>query len=364
MAKVFVTRKLPGSALDRLATLHDVDVWSEDAPITREALVFGASEAEGLICMLTDPIDADLIEQLPKLRAISTYAVGYNNIDIEAATARGIAVGHTPDVLTEATADIAFALMLAAARKIAVGDRVVRNEGWPDWSPTTLLGHDIHGRTLGIVGYGRIGKAVARRARGFGMRVVYSGRVGSAATDRNVGVDEDAASRRDWLSNMLRSGAEAGARAGTRGRIDIDLSNKSEHDPEAERFALDELLQISDFVSLHCRLTEQTKWLINERALSLMKPSAYLINTARGEVVEQDALVHALNEGWIAGAALDVTDPEPLPADSSLLECQNLTITPHLGSGTLECRAEMTDLAVDNLLAGLAGEPLPAAVTA
>jgi glyoxylate reductase len=312
MARCFVTRRLPGRALERLAAQHQVDVWPGRRPPSPGELRAGAAEAEGLLCMLTDRVDADLLAAAPRLRAISNYAVGVDNVDVETAGARGIPVGNTPDVLTDATADLAFALILAAARRLPEGIAAVRAGEWLTWEPDWLLGHDVHGATLGIVGMGRIGQAVGRRAEGFGMEVVAMAREGSAG-----GV---------------------------------------------ARVSLDELLARADFVSLHAPLTPQTHHLIDAGALARMRPTAHLVNTARGGLVDQEALAAALRDGQIAGAALDVTDPEPLPPDHPLLDSPNLIVLPHLGSATHPTRERMADLAVDNLLAGLAGRPLPHAV--
>ena len=303
MARCFVTRSLPGDALDRLAAAHEIEVWPERLPPSPDELRERTAPADGLLCLLTDRVDAALIEACPQLRVISNLAVGADNVDIAAAREREIPVGYTPGVLTETTADLAFALILAAARRLPEGMAAVAAGVWLTWEPGWLLGRDVHGATLGIVGLGRIGQAVARRAEGFGMDVIHSGR-------------------------------------------DTGLP-------------LDELLARSDFVSLHCPHTPQTAGLIGERELKLMKPAAVLVNTARGGVVDQGALEGALREGWIAGAALDVTDPEPLPPDHSLLAAPNLIVLPHMGSATHATRERMADLAVENLLAGLAGEPLP-----
>jgi glyoxylate reductase len=301
--KVFFTRKLPGGALDRLAAEHEVEVWPEPLPPPREELFARAPQLEGLLALLTDRVDAELIEAAPRLRAISNYAVGVDNIDIGAATARGIPVGNTPDVLTDSTADLAVALMLGIARRLAQGDAYVRRGEWSTWETQLLLGHDLHGATVGIVGFGRIGQAVARRVEGFDCDVLHTSRGGGVA--------------------------------------------------------LEELLERSDFVSVHTPLTPETRGLIDADALRRMKPTAYLVNTARGPVVDTDALVEALHAGEIGGAALDVTDPEPLPADHPLLDAPNLLVLPHLGSATHATRERMADMAVDNLLAGLRGERMP-----
>ncbi len=301
MARCFVTRRLPGDALDRLAATHEVDVWPERLPPAPEALRERASRAEGLLCLLTDRVDDALLDACPDLRVISNLAVGADNIDVAATSARGIPVGYTPGVLTETTADLALALMLAAARRLPEGMAAVRDGEWITWEPGWLLGRDVHGATLAIVGPGRIGQATARRAEGFGMDVRFVGRA----------------------------------------------------DP------LEEALAEADFVSLHVPMSEATRGMVDAAFLGAMKPTAFLVNTARGGLVDQDALARALAESTIAGAALDVTDPEPLPPDHPLLDAPNLIVLPHVGSATHATRERMADLAVDNLLAGLAGEPLP-----
>jgi glyoxylate reductase len=300
MARVFVTRDLPGSALERLGAEHEVDLWSERRPPPPDVLRERTARAQGLLAMLTDRIDAELIAACPDLRVIANYAVGSDNVDLHAARARGIPVGVTPEVLTDSTADLAFACLLAAARRLPEAIAAVREGRWTTWEPDWLLGQDVHGATLGIVGFGRIGRAVARRAAGFDMEVIHT---------------------RD--------------------------------------LALEELLERADAVSLHVPLTPDTRHLIDDNALARMKPTALLVNTARGGVVDQDALARALHDGSIAGAALDVTDPEPLPPDHPLLDAPNLLVLPHIGSATHRTREGMADLAVDNLLAGLAGRPLP-----
>ena len=300
MARVFVTRRLPGSALQRLAVEHELDVWPERLPPGRADLLARTQRAHGLLSMLTDGIDAELIDGAPELRVISNYAVGSDNVDLEAASARGIPVGNTPDVLTDATADLAFAGLLAIARRLPEAAAAVREGHWLTWEPDWLLGHDVHGATLGIVGFGRIGQAVARRAAGFEMEVVHT-----------------------------------------------------------KETPVPELLERADAVTLHTPLTPETRHLIDAEALRRMKPTAVLVNTARGGIVDQDALAAALHRGDIAGAALDVTDPEPLPSDHPLLDAPNLLVLPHIGSATHRTRERMADLAVDNLLAGLAGRPLP-----
>jgi glyoxylate reductase len=301
LARCFVTRDLPGDALGRLAARHEVEIWPGDGPPPRDALEAGVREAEGLLCLITDRVDAALLERAPRLRAIANYAVGFDNIDLAAATARDIPVGVTPDVLTDATADLAFALILAAARQLLPAADSVREGAWGTWQPAQWLGAEVHGATIAIVGSGRIGQAVARRARGFDMRVL------------EVGRDDD-------LHAALRE---------------------------------------ADIVSLHVPLSDATRHLIDDAALRQMKPTAILVNTARGPIVDQRALASALHEGRLGAAGLDVTDPEPLPADDPLLEAPNLTVVPHIGSATHAARERMAALAVDNLLAALDGRPMP-----
>ena len=303
MARCFVTRRIPGPALDHLIEAHDVHVWPHRLPPTPDELRENVSNVEGLLSLLTDTVDEALLEAAPELRAISNYAVGTDNVDLDAAGARGIPVGNTPDVLTDATADLAFALLLALARRLPEGERDVRDGRWVTFEPGHNLGAEVTGATLGIVGFGRIGQAVARRAEGFGMEILHSAR-------------------------------SSGVR-------------------------LEELLERSDFVTLHCPLTPDTRHLIDWAALDRMKPTALLVNTARGPVVDTAALQRALHERAIGGAALDVTDPEPLPADHPLLQAPNLLVVPHVGSATVRTRHKMTEIAVDNLLAALACEPMP-----
>lgn len=305
MARVVLTRALPFPAVDLLGAEHEVEAWPEPRPPDRGRLRELVGSAEGLLCMLTDRVDAELLDAAPRLKAIANLAVGTDNIDLEAASKRGIAVGNTPDVLTDATADLAFALLLASARRLKQAGEDVLAGKWVTWEPASWLGEDVGGATLGIVGFGRIGRAVARRSEGFGMTVLHNSRSAEGAV------------------------------------------------------SLDELLERSDFVSIHCPLTEDTRHLINADTLGRMRPSAHLINTSRGPIVDQDALAQALRDGEIAGAALDVTDPEPLPADHPLLDAPNLLVVPHIGSATHRARERMADMAVDNLLAALDGRPMP-----
>jgi glyoxylate reductase len=320
VARIFVTRRLPGPALDRLGQQHEVEIWPDRLPPPYEELTQHVQQVDGLLSTLSDRIDAPLIDSATDLKAIANYAVGYDNVDVDAATRRGIRVGNTPDVLTDATADLAFTLLLAAARRLLEAAATVTDGTWDTWDPSGLLGRSVHGKTLGIIGAGRIGQAVAKRAAGFDMEVLVAGRQGRDQDD--------------------------------------DARQQPQTSPDGHTHIL-ELLQRSDFISIHCPLTEQTRHLIDTEALRLMKPTAILVNTARGPIIDQAALAAALKSGQIAGAALDVTDPEPLPADDPLLAAPNLIVAPHIGSATHEAREQMTQLSVANLLAALNGDPMP-----
>jgi len=314
--RVFVTRIIPDGGLDLVRQACEADVWQEELPPPRRALLERARGVDGLLCLLTDPVDAELMDAAgPQLRVISNFAVGYDNVDLRAATARGIPVGNTPGVLTETTADLAFALIMAAARRLVEGAGNVRAGLWRTWGPMLLLGHDVHGATLGIVGLGRIGQALARRASGFSMNVIYY----DPYCDAEKGLDQGA----------------------------------------AVRCTLDELLAESDFVSLHVPLSAATHHLIDASALSKMKRTAVLVNTSRGPVVDSDALYEALTSGQISYAALDVTEPEPLPAGHKLLTLPNCLVVPHIASASWATRTRMAVMAAENLLAGLRGERLP-----
>ena len=312
--KVFVTRLIPEKGLEVVRDFCDVDLWVEELPPRREDLLEHIHGVDGLLCLLTDKIDGEVMDEAgPQLKVISNHAVGFDNIDVPAATARRIPVGNTPDVLTDATADFAFALMMAVARRIPESERYVHAAKWKTWGPMTLLGVDIKGATLGLVGFGRIGKAVARRAMGFDMRVIY-----------------------------------------------YDPSEKKP-DPNLNATPVDfeTLLRESDFLSLHTPLTPDTRYLIDAEALSKMKPNAVLVNTARGPIVDPQALYEALKENRIFGAGLDVTDPEPLPLDSPLLTLDNIVVVPHVASASTTSREQMSWMAAQNLVAGLKGERLP-----
>jgi glyoxylate reductase len=314
-----VSRIIPDEGLTRILTGCDATVWKDELPPPRRDLLAAVEGCAGILTLLTDRVDDELLDRAgANLRVISNYAVGFDNIDVPACTARGIAVGHTPGVLTETTADLAWALLMAAARRIPEGDRYVRAGSWRAWGPLLLLGSDVHGATLGIVGLGRIGQAVARRASGFGMTILYHG--------------------------GRRASAEIEAACG------------------ATFVELDELLARSDFVTLHVGLTAQTHHLLNRERLAQMKATAVLVNTSRGAVVDGTALAEALRDGAIAAAALDVTDPEPITASDPLLALDNCLIVPHIASATRSTRGNMARIAAENLLAGVHGERLAAPV--
>lgn len=310
---VFITRKIAEPAIKKLTGVAQVEIWPQESPPPYDVLLEKARHVDGILTMLTDRIDSNLISHAgPNLKVISQLAVGFDNIDIKAATEKGVAVGNTPGALTETTADFAWALMMAAARRVVEGHNEVHSGVWQAWGPDVLTGYDVYGATLGIIGYGRIGQAVARRAKGFNMRVLYHG-----------------------------------------------PSRKPADDTGAEYVSLDELLTQSDFVSLHTYLSKETYHLIDRDKLAKMKPTAILINTARGAVVDPEALAWAIQEKIISAAALDVTEPEPILQDSPLLKHSNIIITPHIGSASKATRARMADMAVENLIAGIRKERLP-----
>ncbi|MBZ0282101.1 MAG: D-glycerate dehydrogenase [Anaerolineae bacterium] len=313
--KVFVSRIIPDAGLDRVRAACEADIWLGEMPPPYDTLCERVRGVDGLLCTLNDRIDAGLMEAAgSQLKVISQMAVGYDNIDVAAAKTRGIQIGNTPGVLTDATADLAFALLLAAARRLMEGIEYIKGGQWKTWQPKALLGGDLTGATLGIIGLGRIGKAVARRAAGFEMRI---------------------------LAHSPSCSPQEAAKVGAT-LVDMEM-----------------LLRESDYVSLHVPLNSQTRGLINRETLTLMKPTAVLVNTTRGPVVDQQALYEALTQGIIGGAALDVTDPEPLPADHPLLELPNVIIVPHIGSATHRTRDKMATMAADNLIAGVMGQPLP-----
>ena len=312
--KVFITRTIPDKGLDLIKEFCVVDLWPEDLPPSREELLQRVRGTDGILALLTERIDDEVMNAAgSQLNVISNFAVGFDNIDIQAATARNIPVGNTPDVLTDATADLAFALMMAVARRIPEAERFVHAGKWKTWSPMTFLGVDLQGATLGLVGFGRIGKAMARRATGFDMRVIYS-------------------SPREQKPDPAMGAT----------RVDFET-----------------LLTESDFISLHTPLTPETRHLIDSEAFAKMKPTAVLVNTARGPVVDSGALYEALKSNRIFGAGVDVTDPEPLPLDSPLLTLDNIVIVPHIGSASKIARDNMAWMAAKNLIAGVQGERLP-----
>lgn len=318
-SRVFISRVIVEDALQPLASRADLDIWPEDGPPPRDELLRRVSGVDGFLSMVVDRVDDELLDRAgPQLRVVSNFGVGFDNIDVAACTRRGVAVGNTAGVLTETTADAAFALLMAAARRIPEGVRYVREDRWRAWQPLLLLGSDVHHATLGIIGFGRIGREVAKRARGFDMRVLYHSRHRATPEDE------------------LRLDAQA--------------------------VELDELLAASDFVSLHVSLSPETRHLINRQTLGRMKRSAILVNTSRGPVVATDDLYTALRDGVIAGAALDVTDPEPIRADHDLLTLPNCIVVPHVASATVETRRKMTSIAARNILAGLDHQPLPSFV--
>lgn len=318
-AKVFVSRVIPEDGLRLIVDEADATVWQDDMPPPRDELLRAIEGCAGVLTLLTDRVDGEFLDRAgPGLKVVSNFAVGFDNIDVAACTARGVAVGNTPGVLTETTADLAWALLMAAARRLVEGDRYVRDGHWRTWGPMLLMGPDVHGATIGIVGFGRIGQAVARRARGFGMRIVYQ--------------------------DLHRASPAVEAEYG------------------ATFMTLEGLLPQSDFVTLHVNLSEETRGLINRERLGWMKKTAVLVNTSRGPVVDSLALAEALQKGGIAAAALDVTDPEPIPVDHPLVGLDNCLIVPHIASASHVTRGLMATMAAANLLAGVRGERLPTPV--
>jgi len=312
--KVFVARLIPDAGLDKVRAACAADIWSEPLPPPAEVLRERIAQCDGLLALLTDRIDGAVMDAAPRLKVISNYAVGFNNIDIPAATERGILVGNTPGVLTDSTADMAFALLIVAARRIVESVRYATDGHWKTWEPLGHIGQDLTGRTIGIVGMGRIGLAMARRCYGgWGMKVIY---------------------------HSPRNNAEA----------DRDLN--------AERVELPRLLAESDFISVHTNLNDTTRGMFNAQAFRQMKPTCVFVNTSRGPLVVEADLERALREGWIFSAGLDVTDPEPPPMDSPLFSVPNCVVAPHIASATVTSRNAMADIAADNLIAGVTGNPL------
>jgi len=319
--KLFMTRGLFPDIVEKLYEYYDVEIWDRYEEMPYTALLSKVRDIDALVSFLSDRIDCGLLSEAKNLKIIAQYAVGYNNIDVECATKRGIYITNTPEVLTDATAELTWALLLAVSRNIVIGDHFVRFGEWERgkvaWHPTMLLGHQLSGKTLGIIGLGRIGRKVALYGKAFGMRVLYHNRKKDEELERELGV---------------------------------------------EYRSLDDLLRESDFVTIHTPLTKETHHLIGERELKLMKKSAILVNTARGPVVDTSALIKALKEGWISGAALDVFDEEPLPGNHELTAFKNVVLLPHLGSATYEARRGMASLVVDNLIAFAKGEVPPTLV--
>jgi glyoxylate reductase len=317
--RVFVSRRIPDAGLDRVLAATSADIWPDEMPPPRDELLRRVAGVDGFLSLLTDRVDNELLDQAgPQLKVVSNYAVGFDNIDVPACTRRGVAVGNTPGVLTETTADCAFGLLMSVARRFSEGYDYVRQDRWKTWGPLLLLGQDVHHATLGIAGFGRIGREMAKRGRGFDMRVLY--------------YDVQPASPEDE------------ARLG------------------ATRVSFDELLAESDFLTLHVNLTSETHHMMNAETFAKMKPTAIVINAARGPVVDPDALYTALKDGVIAGAGLDVTEPEPMPGNHPLLTLPNCLVVPHIASASHHTRGEMARIAAENLLAGLKGQPLPAFV--
>ena len=312
--RVFVTREIFSDALDDIRSKADLDLWTDELPPPRDELLDRATGVDGILCLLTDKIDCEFMDAAGhRLKVISQIAVGFDNIDVHEATKRGIPVGNTPEVLTQTTADAAWALMLSAARRIGESERAARAGKWRTWHPLHYLGQDIYGATLGIIGMGRIGFQVAKRSIGFDMKVIYH---------------------------------------------DVVRQDKYESQLPMEYVDMDTLLARSDFVSIHTVLDESTYHLIDARALSKMKPNAVVVNAARGPVVDPRALYEALRSGQISSAGLDVTEPEPIPVDDPLLTLDNCVIVPHIASASVSTRREMSRIAAANLLNGIAGERL------
>jgi glyoxylate reductase len=309
------TNEVPAPALDLLRAVGDVRVYAGTAAPPRDLLLKEVAGADGLFCILTEKVDTELLDRAPRLKAVANMAVGFDNIDLAAATKRGVKVTNTPEVLTETTADATFALLLAAARRISEGDRMVRRGGWTlRWSPMMMVGHDVYGKTLGIYGLGRIGAAVARRAQGFGMNLAYYDATRNEGLEQKLGV---------------------------------------------KYLPFDDLLKESDFLTVHVPLLPTTRKSIGEREIGLMKKTAYLVNTSRGQVIDEGALLKALREKRIAGAAIDVFESEPIGPQSELTRLENVVLTPHLASASIETRTEMAMMAARNLVSALKGEVPP-----
>jgi glyoxylate reductase len=314
--KVFVSRQIPAAGLDRIRAECDAEVWPDPLPPPNEVLLAKVAACDGLVALLTDRIDAALLDAAPRLKVVSNYAVGFNNVDVAAATARGVAVGNTPGVLTDATADMAFCLLITAARCVVDGHQYGKDGKWKTWEPLGHLGQDLVGRTLGVVGMGRIGYALAKRcARGWDMPVLYH---------------------------------------------DARRNEQAENELGAAKVELETLLRSADFISVHTDLNDTTRGMFNTARFKQMKPTAVFVNTSRGPVVVEKDLLEALRTGTIFAAGLDVTDPEPPPADSPLFHQLRLVVAPHIASATVGTRDAMASICAENLLAGVVGKPLPA----
>ncbi len=311
--RIFVTRRIPEPGIQMLKKYHEVEVNPENRVLTKEEIIEGVKDKDGLLCLLTDPIDAEVIDSASRLKMIANYAVGYDNIDIKAATERGIPVSNTPDVLTDTTAEMAWALLFAVTRRIVEGDRFCREGKFNGWDPMLMLGYDISGKTLGVIGAGRIGTSFALKSKGFSMKVLYNSRHRNEVLEREL---------------------------------------------NAEKVSLEDLLRRSDFISLHVPLTSDTYHLIGEKELKIMKESAILINTSRGAVIDEKFLIKALKNHWIWGAGLDVYEYEPI-IPQELKGLDNVVLQPHSASATFETRSKMAEVAARNLLIGLKGEKPP-----
>ncbi len=312
--KVYITRNIPEKGIETLKSLYDVKVWPDELAIAKDILKEELRDCQGVITMLSDKIDSQVIDSAPNLKVISNYAVGYDNIDIKYASSKGIKIGNTPGVLTETTADLAFTLLMAVSRRITEAAEYGKQGNWKTWGPQLMLGYDIWGSTIGIIGFGRIGQAMARRALGFGMKVLYYSRTRKQQAEKEMNVTY---------------------------------------------CSLEQIYQQSDFISLHTDLNPSTKGLIGKEAFQAMKPSCILINTARGQVVNTADLIDALKTKKIAGAGLDVTDPEPINMDSELLRMENCIVLPHIASASYSTRTRMSVMAAENIIAGICGKKLP-----
>ncbi len=313
--KVYVTREIPERGLKKIKERFDTEVWPNYAPPPKEVIIENVEEVSALVSLLSDKIDAEVFDAAPKLKIVAQMAVGFDNIDVKEATKRGIYVTNTPEVLTETTADFAWALLMAVSRRVVEADLYVRTGKWEvGWHPSMLQGRDIHGASIGIIGAGRIGSAIARRARGFNMNILYYDVVSRPRLERDLG---------------------------------------------ATNVNLDVLVKQSDFISIHVPLTKQTYHMINEEKLRLMKKTAYLINNSRGTIIDEKALYRALKEGWIAGAGLDVFEREPTTIDNPLFKLDNIVLAPHISSSSYETRSRMAEMVAGNLIAFFEGKVPP-----